>query len=81
MIRLFTKAAWACGNHRPGWMLQPQVDDAHLFLSPQEQIIAEKGVLKPDAAKSMSSNRSPPHGQLQVALQEMISYYQSTGTR
>jgi tetratricopeptide (TPR) repeat protein len=81
MIRLFTTAALAllaitalvgCSN--------PKVDDAHLILTPQEQIIAEQGVLTPDAGEvDVVEQVAAARTGYQMALQEMISYYQSTG--
>jgi tetratricopeptide (TPR) repeat protein len=58
----------------------PKVDDAHLILTPQEQIIAEQGVLTPDAGEvDVVEQVAAARTGYQMALQEMISYYQSTG--
>jgi tetratricopeptide (TPR) repeat protein len=58
----------------------PKVDDAHLILTPEEQQVAEKGVLTPgagevDVVEQVAATRSS----YQTALEELIAYYQSTG--
>lgn len=58
----------------------PKVDDAHLILTPEEQQVAEKGVLMPgagevDAVEQVAAARSG----YQTSLEELIAYYQSTG--
>lgn len=58
----------------------PKVDDAHLILTPQEQQVAEKGILTPgagevDVVEQVAATRSS----YQTALEELIAYYQSVG--
>lgn len=58
----------------------PKIDDAHLILTPEEQQVAEKGVLVPgagevDAVEQVAASRSS----YQTSLEELIAYYQATG--
>jgi tetratricopeptide (TPR) repeat protein len=59
----------------------PKIDDAHLLLTPQEQQVADKGVmLAPDAGEVDVVERvAEARTGYQTALEELIAYYKSTG--
>ncbi|MEN6309421.1 MAG: hypothetical protein ABFD91_16865 [Anaerohalosphaeraceae bacterium] len=58
----------------------PKIDDEHLILTPQEQTMADQGVLTPNAGEvDMVEQVAAARTGYQAALQEMIAYYQTTG--
>jgi tetratricopeptide (TPR) repeat protein len=59
----------------------PKIDDAHLLLTPQEQQVAEKGVLlTPDAGEvDMVEQIAAARNAYQTALEELMAYYKSVG--
>jgi tetratricopeptide (TPR) repeat protein len=58
----------------------PKIDDAHLLLTPQEQKVADKGVLMPDAGEVDVVERvAGARAGYQAAMDELIAYYKSTG--
>jgi tetratricopeptide (TPR) repeat protein len=58
----------------------PKIDDAHLLLTPQEQQVADKGVLAPDAGEVDAVERvAEARAGYQAAMEELIAYYKSTG--